>query len=445
MPAPASCRDVTTIAHLAKERPLFGSGPTLQHMGDETVDKLRRRELDDVFLACLREPDLAVSTGPLASVVDPAERAYVGVQAQRHRLFGVLYAQVRSLGWDPTDFAPSQHHLRVVGLQLRLHAELTELGRTLEGLGLPWLTFKGPVLAETAYPRPDLRAYGDIDVLIAPADLRVALDELSHQGLTLYSEPWAELARTERSQLSLLTRRTVPVDLHWHLFNNPRVRRAFPVRTEELLERRQLRSTGRGDLWALDDVDTALHLAAHGAQSGGELLVWVLDLHQAVRMVQDWDELVRRAHRSRLGLVAAVMLTRCQHLLGTDLPDGVVDALAPEARWRDAVSLLDAKRPPHHSVLGTGQLVFTSTRDSTASSALHLGRAAFEQAVLPFWQTSDHPWRVALRGGRPAKHTSRPDVRSASIGADSVGREGFLRYVEQDQQVICRVGLPTPA
>lgn len=404
----------------------------------------RRRELDDVFLACLREPDLAVGGEALGIVTDRDERAYLGEQAQRHRLFGVLYAQARCLGWDAADFAPEGHHLRSVGQQMRLHAELTRLGAALTQLGVPWLTFKGTVLAETAYPRPDLRTYGDIDILVDPAHLPEVLVRLDDAGLTLYSEAWSELERTGRSQLSLLTARFVPVDLHWHLFNNPQVRRAFPVRTAELLERRTLRTTSRGQLWSLDEVDTVLHLAAHGAQSGGELLVWVLDLHQAVGLLAHWDTLVERARASRLGLVTAVMLARCKHLLGTPLPDGILDALAPPGLWRRGITLLDEKRPPHRNVLGTGQLLFTSTRDGTAASTGQLARAAVQQAVLPFFQESDHPWRVALRRGRPALHIKRTPVQSTSIGPGSPDREAFLRYVAADQGVSLRQPVVAP-
>lgn len=395
----------------------------------------RRRELEDVFLSCLREPDLAISTGPLRTIDSAEERSYLGGLAQRHRLFGVLYAQSRFLGWDPSAIAPEGHHLRYVAQQMRLHVELMQLGGTLDALGVPWLTFKGVVLAETAYPRPDLRAFGDIDVLVSPSDLRRVLDVLSDQGVTLYSEAWSELERTERSQLSLLTERFLPVDLHWHLFNNPGVRRAFPVDTDELLGRRVMRETSRGTVWSLDDADTVLHLAAHGAQSGGELLIWVLDLSQAFKALSDYESLVQRARSSRLGLTTAIMLARCQHLLGTPVSGDLLDALAPQSLWRRGLTLLDERRPPHHSVLGTGQVLFTSTRETTASSLTRLARASLQQAVLPFFQEADHPWRVALRRGRPAREVRRPAVQTANIGPDSHGRDAFLRYVDRDQRV----------
>ena len=44
--------------------------------------------------------------------------------------------------------------------------------------GCPWVTFKGPVLSETLHPVAGLRSYGDLDLLVAPADLREACERL---------------------------------------------------------------------------------------------------------------------------------------------------------------------------------------------------------------------------------------------------------------------------
>lgn len=395
------------------------------------IDKADRARLDDVFLSCLREPDLTRSTGPLATLETTTDRSYVLQQSQRHRLVGLVRTQARSLGWDVPQLLPSYQHLNAVGYQLRLFEELRQLGMLFDRLDVPWLTFKGAVLAETAYPRPDFRSYGDIDMLIAPHHLRAALDGLAAAGATLYSEPWAELERTRRSQLSLVTGKGLLLDLHWDLFNNPDVRRAFLLPSQDLLLRRRSCTTERGPLWTLDPADTVIHLAAHGAQSGGSLLVWVLDLHLVAQQVQDWPLVVQRARTARMGLVTAVMLARCQHLLGTRLPVGLLDELTEARAWRRGMALLDAKRPPHHSVLGTGRLLVTSTRNTTLGSAAQLVRGSLQEALLPFLQASDHPWRVALRRGAPPRVPAVPTLKSYDPTTPGPERASFLTYVER--------------
>lgn len=398
------------------------------------LDRGDRQRLDDVFLSCLREPDLTRSTGPLATLDRPTDRSYVLQQSQRHRLVGLVRAQARSLGWDVPQLLPGYQHLSAVGYQLRLFEELRRLGMLFDGLDVPWLTFKGAVLAETAYPRPDFRSYGDIDMLIAPHHLRAALNGLAAAGVTLYSEPWAELERTRRSQLSLVTGKGLLLDLHWDLFNNPDVRRAFPLPTEDLLRRRRSCTTNRGPLWTLDPSDTLIHLAAHGAQSGGSLLLWLMDLHLVAQQVQDWALVVQRASAARMGLVTAVMLARCQRHLGTFLPAGLLDQLTDAGAWRRGMALLDAKRPPHHSVLGTGRLLVTSTRETTLGSAGQLLRGSLQEALLPFLQASDHPWRVALRRGAPPRVPGRSTMAAYDLTAPSPERESFLSYVEREHR-----------
>ncbi|MBT3278494.1 MAG: hypothetical protein HN370_03875 [Phycisphaerales bacterium] len=65
---------------------------------------------------------------------------------------------------------------------------LAHQGRTIETrlreATLPGVIFKGPSLAETVYPRPALRSYTDIDVLVPRASFAAAGKSLLAMGLT---------------------------------------------------------------------------------------------------------------------------------------------------------------------------------------------------------------------------------------------------------------------
>ncbi len=84
----------------------------------------------------------------------------------------------------------------------------------------------------------------------------------------------------------------------------------------------------------LDTVDGILYLCLHGSLSGGDQLVWLKDLDQMIMSeATDWDELVRRAGRYRVGLVAAMQLERARMVLGTPVPESLPAGLAHNQMW----------------------------------------------------------------------------------------------------------------
>ncbi len=351
--------------------------------------------------------------------------------SRHHRVQGMLHSRLVQLErLDPTVRAALHpDYLSGVVTNMRLTQELHRTASLLEELGVAWLSFKGPVLAETAYTRPELRVYGDVDVLVDVHDLEGVLDALHDSGAYLYSEPWSELERTRRAQLSVVTSHELPLDLHWNVFNAPATRSAFPVSTTELLRRRQPVTVAGRQVWGLDPADALVHLAAHGAQSGADQLVWSMDLHMAARRVLDWNDVVRTARRQRLQLVCAVMLHRSQVLLWTPLPAGLLDELSGAKMWRSMMAGLDCRRPPHRVSIGSGRVLMTSTRDTTAGSLRETLREYWSHALLPFLQEADHPWRVALRGSRPGPQSVDKEYGRLSL-ARSPDRDRFVRWAQ---------------
>src|SRR2546423_1216362 len=67
------------------------------------------------------------------------------------------------------------HHMKVIG-------ELTAMAATLDAGGIPHLVVKGPVLAEVVYPRNDLRAYDDLDLIIPRRHFGDAISALLESG-----------------------------------------------------------------------------------------------------------------------------------------------------------------------------------------------------------------------------------------------------------------------
>lgn len=101
---------------------------------------------------------------------------------------------------------------------LRLEAELRRVLRALAGRGVDAVVIKGSHLAYTHYPRPDLRARTDADLLIARAS-RDAADEVLTRMLGYRTDPKVsgELTATQTLYVSEDGDLAHMVDLHWRL------------------------------------------------------------------------------------------------------------------------------------------------------------------------------------------------------------------------------------
>ena len=71
---------------------------------------------------------------------------------------------------------------------LFLESQLQKVLHAFNEAGITVILMKGPVLAYTLYPRPQLRTYHDFDMLIHPGDLSRAPDVLVGLGYTFYEE-----------------------------------------------------------------------------------------------------------------------------------------------------------------------------------------------------------------------------------------------------------------
>ena len=117
--------------------------------------------------------------------------------ATRHRAGGALYlrAHARALespvvdAWHRQTLAIAAHHLQLQATAAQVSAHLAEAG-------VEWLPFKGYDLAHRIYQVPEERPTGDLDLLVAPADLERARDVLRADG-------WRDLYRGPRNRAFL--------------------------------------------------------------------------------------------------------------------------------------------------------------------------------------------------------------------------------------------------
>ena len=298
-------------------------------------------------------------------------------------------------------------HLAYLGI-------LGKLGAALDQAGVTWVALKGPVLAELSYQGVP-RGYADLDLMVAPEQLRKALRALEGAGAVVAEPDWPVVVNGAKGQLCMAVHGLPVIDLHWHLVYLRSARERWAIPTSELLERRQRIRLQDTDAWSLDPSDFLTHLALHASFGAAQQLRRLLDIERTVASrPPDWEELVRRGRAWRVGLPVSVMLNRARRILGAAVPAEVVEELAGGRPNRLLVRQLSAWTPVGHLPAGRSVRngLTRSLRDdllATAGEFVGQSRQAIAQMLRP---------RVARPG--PGGRSGVPP-----------GLESYLELVEQ--------------
>lgn len=142
-----------------------------------------------------------------------------------------------------------------------LYMELAAVVDALQGAQVSVLLLKGADLGSRAYPRSDLRAMTDVDILVAQSDLGKALAKLEARGFRRDRNEAAHHVRLSRPGPPRFS-----LEVHTGLFDRPH---GLPIREAELWARSMSMQTKIDGLRAqvLGPVDALVHVAAHAAWS----------------------------------------------------------------------------------------------------------------------------------------------------------------------------------
>ena len=209
-------------------------------------------------------------------------------------------------------------------------AALGQIARAFDSSDLSWVAMKGPVIA-LRYPDVGDRTYNDLDMLVDRRDFPHAVSILEDLGYRHATHDWALAEQMLAGELSM-SKQAVPVDLHWHLHYSHHDRRPIAIDPEEMIERSRSIAISGTRTSTFDAVDTLLTLAFHAARSDGHRLIWLKDIEREVAAEQpDFDELIRRCREYRCARPVGLMLHRAHVVLGAEVPDEVIRALAHTA------------------------------------------------------------------------------------------------------------------
>lgn len=300
-----------------------------------------------------------------AQVTDGLLRA-----AAWHRISPAVYLRLREQTQDPAIIGPLEHSYRQqLARHLQTLADLKIAGKALDDAGIAWVLIKGPALS-ACWPRPDMREYRDLDLLVDRRRFADTLAVLAETGAVLLDRNQPMIAKQLRAELSLHLKHGTALDLHWDPVNGAELRNDFRFGTEEMLERRESIKISNTDVPVLDPVDTLLHVGYHTTLSGGHRLLWLMDMRSVSSGDLDRTIVDSRAKAYGVDLPLALALDRTARLFGESTVKRYARGRFPI--WRSATRLADRIRPVP-SIPGAGgssRLLYQNVRRSPALSVL---------------------------------------------------------------------------
>jgi hypothetical protein len=189
--------------------------------------------------------------------------------------------------------------------------------------GIEVLVLKGAALAHDLYPRPELRPYGDLDILCRPADFPRLTGALIEAG---YQREDPNDAAGLQPPLDSSRRRNfidpsgdVLIEVHLDVLGLglPARHRGDFWREARTIETRRLR------MRTLCPTHQLLHLAVHVHAHCYSRLLWLIDLDLLIRRhgeAIDWGRLPALARDEGVGVVLRHVLATVHAILGTPIP-----------------------------------------------------------------------------------------------------------------------------
>ncbi|MGE3077096.1 MAG: nucleotidyltransferase family protein [Dehalococcoidia bacterium] len=210
---------------------------------------------------------------------------------------------------------------------LALFGEMTTVLSQLNELEIPVVVLKGPVLAESHYPDPGLRPFGDIDILIHEANLEAVSAVLRQRGYEDKNEDTDPNPHRLHECHGIFQRIFIhPNSGHIIEVHCDHLQIGLePVSMDRIWETSSDRLFGRASARALEDHDMFVQLCVHLNRHGYERLIWFKDIDLMVRSgTLDWVTVEVKAREQ--GCLAAVSYTLwlLPKILGTPMPPGAV-------------------------------------------------------------------------------------------------------------------------
>jgi hypothetical protein len=349
---------------------------------------------------CHREAKQALDPALVERLDDEGFRRGFLDLASRHGVTGltlsVITRALAARGHNGSGIPDLDDHLRAV----RRRAAMFDMKRdhvvgALLSADVQPVILKGAAIALTCYAEPFERDFGDLDILVPEDRVEQSLRALGAGGYVGPPSPEELQAyRRHHFHVPLSDRDAHVVEIHWAL---TRQGASFQLDANEVLaQSASLERPGQPGLILPRPEHTLLHLVIQNLQEGFSRLSRPVDMDRIVVSTPglDWDTLVATAGKGDLASATAVSLRLANLLLGTPVPNGVLQELrpGPVARFHVAIMrpvqcMLDQRLQNTHAAKNLYELWL-------------LG--GVRKRILRLWQMlTPHPVVTLLRKERP--------------------------------------------
>ena len=218
---------------------------------------------------------------------------------------------------DPVAATVEQRWHEELSTCVRLEGLAVRTAEVLDETGLSWRLTKGAALAHLDYPDPAVRTFGDVDVIVHPADWPAAYGVLSAGG---YRRDAPTLPGSYDARYGKGATLTAPdglqVDLHRRLAIG---RFGITARMEDLFdESAEITLAGR-PVPTLGPVGRLLHACFHASLGGFRRLRAFRDVAQLILVSEvDWTAAFAVARSWRAEAVVAAAIMEAWQRLGLD-------------------------------------------------------------------------------------------------------------------------------
>ena len=257
--------------------------------------------------------------------------------AWRHGLSPLLYRTLTGVG---ASNVPPEVLRRLRSLSEAFRAQnlffvstLLRAVRALSAAGIIATPYKGPALAAALYSDLALRQCSDVDMLVRPSDALKARHVLLDSGFIPKRRipEFAEAAYVRlHCEFSFVTyERQFVVELNWR--TAPSYFR-FPEIPDSAWDRMgRLSLAGDSVPWFAAE-DLLFVLCLHGCKHKWEMLKWIVDIAELLRMHpdRDWRKVTEDARRTGSERMLKLGLFLAHDLLDARLPADVLDAIRSE-------------------------------------------------------------------------------------------------------------------
>lgn len=297
--------------------------PPRPRFGDDPAERL--------LVDCVRWPRTPAGIDTIREVSQGVDWAHFTALVQRHRVNLLVVDALAAAGLTP-DAALRASARQAGRVALATIATATGLIRAFDDAAIDVAIVKGPVLSMRLYGRPDLRDMHDLDLLVAPDDLRTSMRLLARLGYRQTSGASPDAAETvftawmrEEKDVTFATPDGLGiVELHHRRLPSPHMLDAPTI--DDATAVIELGSTR---VRTLPDAALFAYLASHGTYHHWFRLKWLSDIQAiaagaAPDMLGEWHDhaCARNARQS-----SACALALSQRIFGTQLPAALLQAI----------------------------------------------------------------------------------------------------------------------